>query len=91
MRKPSNSAFRHWQCIRYVSHDNQPQCTPPIGIDVWQPCIINSKGRLRDLYESWREALMFSMANIEALIDFGDDEQYDDGHIIGTGVLLVCV
>jgi tRNA modification GTPase len=32
-------------------------------------------GRLGKLYESWRSDIMFSLANLEALIDFGEDAE----------------
>ncbi|KAF9560459.1 tRNA modification GTPase gtpbp3, mitochondrial [Mortierella alpina] len=36
-------------------------------------------GGLRNLYESWRTQLIQGMALIEALIDFGEDENIEDG------------
>ena len=43
-------------------------------------------GRLKELYEGWRTSLVLSMANIEALIDFGDDEVIDEDHVLGRGM-----
>jgi len=37
------------------------------------------KGELKNLYESWRKQLIENMALIEAIIDFGEDENIEDG------------
>lgn len=37
-----------------------------------------NQGGLKNLYETWRTQLIKSMALIEALIDFGEDENIED-------------
>jgi tRNA U34 5-carboxymethylaminomethyl modifying GTPase MnmE/TrmE len=39
----------------------------------------NSKGGLKILYENWRKQLIENMAFLEAIIDFGEDENIEDG------------
>ena len=39
----------------------------------------NSKGGLKNLYENLRKQLIENMAFLEAIIDFGEDENIEDG------------
>ncbi|KAJ3361729.1 tRNA modification GTPase gtpbp3, mitochondrial [Allomyces javanicus] len=38
-----------------------------------------SEGELGNLYEEWRATIISSMGHMEAMIDFGEDEQFEDG------------
>ncbi|CAG8433334.1 13065_t:CDS:10 [Ambispora gerdemannii] len=38
-----------------------------------------AQGRLRNLYETWRQQLIENMALVEAVIDFGEEENIEDG------------
>jgi len=41
--------------------------------------ILNSKGGLKHFYENLRKQLIENMALLEAIIDFGEDENIEDG------------
>ncbi|KAG0173979.1 mitochondrial splicing system protein [Apophysomyces sp. BC1015] len=43
-----------------------------------QLALRQAEGGLRIPYEAWREQIIFCMANTEAVIDFGEDEQIED-------------
>ena len=49
--------------------------------------IIQKQGGLKLMYETWRSDLLRSLAYMEALIDFGEDEQLDTA-ILDTGFPL---
>ena len=43
------------------------------------PVILILKGGLKILYENWRKQLIENTAFLEAIIDFGEDENIEDG------------
>ncbi|KAJ3375463.1 tRNA modification GTPase gtpbp3, mitochondrial [Allomyces arbusculus] len=43
-----------------------------------------SEGELGNLYEEWRATIVSSMGHMEAMIDFGEDEQFEDGVLEST-------
>ena len=38
-----------------------------------------SQGDISTMYETWRGTVVTAMGHIEALIDFAEDEQFEDG------------
>ncbi|KAI9179649.1 mitochondrial splicing system protein [Blastocladiella emersonii ATCC 22665] len=44
-----------------------------------QLALRQADGELGRLYEDWRKRIVQSMGHIEAMIDFGEDEQFEDG------------
>ncbi|ORZ41436.1 hypothetical protein BCR44DRAFT_45838, partial [Catenaria anguillulae PL171] len=44
-----------------------------------QLAINQSSGALSSMYERWRTTIVSSMGHMEALIDFAEDEQFEDG------------
>lgn len=42
-------------------------------------CMACIQGDLGKMYEHWSKALLHSMAHVEAVIDFGEDENIEEG------------
>ncbi|KAK9818692.1 hypothetical protein WJX74_006954 [Apatococcus lobatus] len=48
-----------------------------------QQAIQQASGRQRDVFEAWQQALTSCLASVEAVIDFGEDEQLGD-HVLAN-------
>ena len=49
------------------------------NISAWCGSICCIQGDLGKLYENWSKALLHSVAHVEAVIDFGEDENIEEG------------
>ena len=47
------------------------------------------QGSLKNTYESWRTSCLLSLANLEAYIDFAEDDQIDPNVILSTRTSLI--
>jgi len=53
--------------------------------------LLKRKGSLRNLYDSWREALIKCLAHVEAVIDFAEDEHLDADVLTNGSCWAECV